>query len=326
MGSTAKWDAGLYDYKHSFVWKMAAGLVELLEPKAGERILDVGCGTGHLTAQIAACRAVTCGIDQSPEMIRQAREKFPELRFEVMDAREISLGESYDAVFSNAALHWIKEPERVIRGIVKVLKPGGRLVAEFGGKGNVAGLMEAAEYAWKKLRPGTPIESPWFYPGVAEYAGLLERHGLEVTYAFLFDRPTPLEDGERGLRTWLEMFGGSMSRKAAGGGARAAGGRDRGPGTRQIVQGWPVGDGLPAVADRGPDCRMLRVNCEGIPYPCSSAQGRTETTARMAPALGGGIFQLPSGGDSIMGPRNAFHCVNRNLTREDGGRMVLAER
>ncbi|MFI5097073.1 MAG: class I SAM-dependent methyltransferase [Candidatus Acidiferrales bacterium] len=211
MGSTATWDARLYDDKHSFVWKMAAGLVELLEPKAGERILDVGCGTGHLTAQIAASGAVTCGIDQSPEMIRQAHEKFPGLRFEVMDAREISLEESFDSVFSNATLHWIKEPERVIRGIVKVLKPGGRFVAEFGGKGNVAELLAAAECAWKKLRPGTPMQNPWFYPSVAEYAGLLERHGLEVTYALLFDRPTPLEDGERGLRTWLEMFGGSIT-------------------------------------------------------------------------------------------------------------------
>jgi trans-aconitate methyltransferase len=213
MGSTAKWNARLYDDKHSFVWKMAAGLVELLEPKPGERILDVGCGTGHLTAQIAASGAFACGIDQSPEMIRQAREKFPELRFDVMDAREISLGETFDAVFSNATLHWIKEPERVIRGIVKVLKPGGRFVAEFGGKGNVAGLMEAAERAWRKLQPGTPMEIPWFYPSVTEYASLLERHGLEVTYAFLFDRPTPLEDGERGLRTWLEMFGGGMTER-----------------------------------------------------------------------------------------------------------------
>ncbi|HXR32318.1 MAG TPA: methyltransferase domain-containing protein [Verrucomicrobiae bacterium] len=213
MASTAKWDAGLYDDKHSFVWKMAAGLVELLEPKPGESVLDVGCGTGHLTAQIAASGALLHGIDQSPDMIRQAREKFPELRFDVMDAREISLGETFDAVFSNATLHWIKEPERVIRGIVKVLKPGGRFVAEFGGKGNVAWLMAAAECAWNKLRPGTPLESPWFYPSVAEYAGLLERHGLEVTYALLFDRPTPLEDGERGLRTWLEMFGGSLTGK-----------------------------------------------------------------------------------------------------------------
>jgi trans-aconitate methyltransferase len=213
MGGTAKWDAGLYDDKHSFVWKMAAGLVELLEPKPGERVLDVGCGTGHLTAQIAASGAFLYGIDQSAEMIRQARKKFPELRFEVMDAREISLEESFDAVISNATLHWIKEPERVIRGIVKVLKPGGRFVAEFGGKGNVARLLAAAESAWKRLRPGTPFDTPWFYPGVAEYAGLLERHGLEVTYALLFDRPTPLEAGERGLRTWLEMFGDRITEK-----------------------------------------------------------------------------------------------------------------
>ncbi len=211
MESSAKWDAGLYDEKHSFVWKMAAGLVELLEPKPGERILDIGCGTGHLTAQIAASGAMIRGIDQSEEMIRQAREKFPELQFDVMDAREIKLNESFDAVFSNATLHWIKEPERVIQGISRILRPGGRFVAEFGGKGNVAGLMEALEKAWNKLRPETPIESPWFYPSVAEYAGLLEWHGLEVTYALLFDRPTPLEDGERGLRTWLEMFGGRMT-------------------------------------------------------------------------------------------------------------------
>jgi len=188
-------------------------LVELLEPKPGEHILDIGCGTGHLTAQIAASGATSRGIDQSAEMVRQARERFPELQFDVMDAREITLDESFDAVFSNATLHWIKEPERVIRGISKILRPGGRFVAEFGGRGNIAGLMEAAEKVWKKLLPETPFESPWFYPGVAEYAGLLERHGLEVTYALLFDRPTPLEDGERGLRTWLEMFGGRMADK-----------------------------------------------------------------------------------------------------------------
>ncbi len=210
MGSTAKWDAGLYDEKHSFVWKMAVGLVELLEPKPGEHILDIGCGTGHLTAQIAASGAIVRGIDRSAEMVRQAREKFPELRFDVMDAREIALDESFDAVFSNATLHWIKEPERVIRGISRTLRPSGRFVAEFGGKGNVAGFMEAAEKSWRVVLPETPFESPWFYPSIAQYAGLLEQHGLELTYALLFDRPTPLEDGERGLRTWLEMFGGKM--------------------------------------------------------------------------------------------------------------------
>jgi trans-aconitate methyltransferase len=203
----SQWNAGLYDEKHSFVWKMAAGLLELLEAKAGERILDLGCGTGHLTEKIAATGAKVIGVDRSPEMIRQARERYPALLFEVMDAREIAFTEPFDAVFSNATLHWIKEPEKLTRGIAKVLRPGGRFVAEFGGKGNTTELMAAVERTWSRLGFPGPAPKPWYYPSIAEYAALLEKHGLEVTYAILFPRPTPLEDGERGLRNWLEMFG-----------------------------------------------------------------------------------------------------------------------
>ncbi|HKE08546.1 MAG TPA: methyltransferase domain-containing protein [Candidatus Acidoferrum sp.] len=211
MAERAKWDAGLYDEKHSFVWKLAAGLLELLDAKPGERILDLGCGTGHLAARVADTGAHVVGVDRSPEMVRQAREKYPAQRFEVMDARELTLGGAFDAVFSNAALHWIKEPERVIVGIGNLLRPGGRFVAEFGGKGNTNELMKAADRAWKKLHLPCPSPNPWYYPSVAEYAGLLERNGFEVTYAILFDRPTPLDDGERGLRNWLEMFGASFT-------------------------------------------------------------------------------------------------------------------
>lgn len=211
LSKKAKWDAGLYDGKHGFVWELGKGVVELLAPGAGERILDVGCGTGHLTAQIAAAGAEAVGIDSSKEMIAEARKNFPRLRFEVMDAREIRLGERFDGVFSNAALHWIKEPEGVISEIVRVLKPDGRFVAEFGGKGNVAELMAAVERACAKLGFAfTEEENPWYFPSVGEYSGLLERHGLEVTQAVLFDRPTPLEDAERGLRTWMKMFGGAI--------------------------------------------------------------------------------------------------------------------
>jgi len=206
-----KWDAGLYDGKHAFVWELAKDLVPLLGPRSGERILDIGCGTGHLTAEIAASRAEVVGVDRSPEMIAEARKKFPELRFEVKDAKELEFAEEFDAVFSNATLHWIKEPERAVAGITRALRPGGRFVAEFGGKGNISGLIAALQRACKQLGMEFSEEmEPWYFPSVAEYAGLLEKHGLEVRQAALFERPTSLEDGESGLRVWMEMFGGAI--------------------------------------------------------------------------------------------------------------------
>jgi trans-aconitate 2-methyltransferase len=127
-----------------------------------------------------------------------------------MDAREISLDGTFDAVFSNATLHWIKEPEGAIAGIKRSLCPSGRFVAEFGGKGNTGELIKAIERSWQKLDISSPSPNPWYYPSIPEYAGLLEKHGFEVTHAALFDRPTPLDDGVRGLRNWLEMFGSSF--------------------------------------------------------------------------------------------------------------------
>jgi trans-aconitate methyltransferase len=205
-----KWDAGLYDEKHSFVYRMAEGLIELLAPLPGEEILDIGCGTGHLTAKIATFGATVTGVDYSAEMIRQAREAHSQIRFEMADAAAIPMEKPFDAVFSNATLHWIKEPERVISEIVRLLKPEGRFVAEFGGQGNIAKLVSAAERAWIRLKLPQPMPNPWYYPSLPEYAGLLEKHGLRVTYAILFDRPTPLEEGEHGLGNWLRMFGGEI--------------------------------------------------------------------------------------------------------------------
>jgi trans-aconitate 2-methyltransferase len=212
--ATEKWDAGLYSGKHAFVWEMAKDLVPLLAPKAGERILDVGCGTGQLTAKIAASGAEVVGVDRSPEMIEEARRRLPNLRFEVMDARELAFRKEFDGVFSNATLHWVKEPEKAVAGIARALKAGGRFVAEFGGKGNVEEVMAAFRRACSALGFEFSDElNPWYFPSVAEYAGLLEKHGLEVRQAMLFDRPTPLEDQERGLLTWLEMFGGAVLSK-----------------------------------------------------------------------------------------------------------------
>lgn len=201
------WDAKLYDHKHSFVWEKAKGVVELLAPKAGERILDLGCGTGRLTAEIATTGADVIGIDRSQEMISEARAQFRDLHFEVADARHMHFDRQFDAVFSNAVLHWIVEPELVVRSVAKVLAPGGRFVAEFGGKGNVRRLIDAIDRAYEKFGIERGLEdNVWYYPSVAEYSSLLEGGGLEVRDAKLFDRPTRLQDGEKGLEAWLHMF------------------------------------------------------------------------------------------------------------------------
>ena len=204
---TNQWNAAQYDAKHAFVYEKAKGLVELLAPRAGERILDLGCGTGALTAEIAARGAETLGVDGSEAMIAQARKKFPALRFERCDARRLGFDAEFDAVFSNAVLHWIPEAEQVIAGVARALKRGGRFVAEFGGKGNIQKLVDGFQRAFSALgmRPREGV-NPWFYPSVAEYAGMLERHGLEVREASLFERPTVLEEGERGLESWIRMF------------------------------------------------------------------------------------------------------------------------
>src|SRR5262245_50467931 len=128
MASEKEWDPAKYDGKHSFVWKYGMGVVELLAPKPGERILDIGCGTGHLTNTLADAGAVVVGIDTSQPMIEQAREKYPSVRFELGDGTDFEFPEPFDAVFSNAAIHWMKDQEKVARCISRALKPGGRFV------------------------------------------------------------------------------------------------------------------------------------------------------------------------------------------------------
>jgi trans-aconitate methyltransferase len=201
------WNANLYDAKHSFVWKFGADLLPLLDPKSGERILDIGCGTGHLTAQIAECGAQVVGIDRSPEMAAAARTGYPNLQFEVADARNVPYRSEFDAVFSNATLHWIPESELVVQNVWTALRPGGRFVAEFGGKGNIAKMVSAFDQALAELHsePQSGI-NPWYYPGVSEYSTLLENNGFEVRFMTLFDRPTPLADGDAGMRNWITMF------------------------------------------------------------------------------------------------------------------------
>jgi trans-aconitate methyltransferase len=209
------WNAEQYQAGYSFVWQYGRDLLGLLAPQPGERILDAGCGTGQLTAEIAAAGAEVTGIDSSDAMIEQARRNAPTLRFELRDIRRLPYHAEFDAVFSNAVLHWVREADEAAESMARALKPGGRVVIEMGGRGNVRALLDASDRALRELGVPDPERyHPWFYPGVAEYAAILERHGLEVTFAALFDRPTPLPEG---IRAWYEMFGQKLVEPLASG-------------------------------------------------------------------------------------------------------------
>ena len=201
-----RWDSALYDDRHSFVWQAGAGVVELLDPCAGEKILDLGCGTGHLTAKIAESGAFVTGIDSSPSMIAQARQNFPSLKFVLANAADFNFDAPFDAVFSNAALHWVLEAEAAVRSVAAALHPRGRFVLEMGAHGNIAQIQGAIEEVLRES--GSNIRSPWFFPTLGEYAALLERAGFEIEFAGTFNRPQPLEHPDRGLREWLDMFAG----------------------------------------------------------------------------------------------------------------------
>jgi trans-aconitate 2-methyltransferase len=198
------WNAALYERSHSFVYKAAADMLELLAPRPNERIIDLGCGTGPLTAMIAERGARVIGLDQSAEMIALARKQYPNITFELADAASFTVPEPQDAVFSNAVLHWVHPPAAAVAAIAGALRPGGRFVAEFGGKGCMARTIAAVNQA---IGERDLERRPWFFPSVGEYAPLLEAQGFEVRFATLFDRPTPLEEGKQGMRNWLTMFG-----------------------------------------------------------------------------------------------------------------------
>jgi trans-aconitate methyltransferase len=201
------WDAAEYDGNHDFVTEYGRDLLDLLAPEPGERVLDVGCGTGHLTAEIADSGAEVVGIDASSEMVEQAREAHPECTFRQADVREYDPDGSFDAVFSNAALHWIPGPDHdaVLSTVADALTADGRFVAEFGGRGNVAAITDALESALAER--GYDRTHPWYFPSIGEYAPRVESHGLELRVTRLFDRPTELNGGTAGLGNWIGMFG-----------------------------------------------------------------------------------------------------------------------
>ncbi|BCL36062.1 class I SAM-dependent methyltransferase [Nostoc sp. MS1] len=207
MTTKTSWNANLYQDKHSFVWQYGEDLLQLLNPQRGEFILDLGCGTGQLTEKIAQFGAEVVGVDNSATMIEKARQNYANLHFEVADVQNLQVDKPLDAVFSNAVLHWVKEPEAAIASIHQALKSGGRFVAEFGGKGNIQQILEALYKALAGIGISHPQTlSPWYFPSIGEYVSLLEAQGFDVIYAVLFDRPTPLAEGEAGMANWIKMF------------------------------------------------------------------------------------------------------------------------
>jgi trans-aconitate methyltransferase len=200
-----KWDSALYDDRHSFVWKKSEDLVGMLDPKPGERILDLGCGTGHLTDRLASSGANVIGLDSSPSMIAQARQNFPKLNFQLMDATSFRFDDPFDCIFSNAALHWMRDAPLVAESMARALKHGGRLVLEMGAKENIARIRAGIESVLSEA--GFAARHPWYFPSLGEYSVLLEDEGFEIDFGQTFLRWNRLEHPERGLREWIEMFG-----------------------------------------------------------------------------------------------------------------------
>jgi len=195
------WDPKGYAQHAGFVPDLGRPVVEWLAPQPGERILDLGCGDGTLTLELQRIGCRVLGVDASPEMIAAAQKLGLDAR--VVDGEALSFQACFDAVFSNAALHWMTHPERVIAGVQRALAPGGRFVGEMGGAGNVARIIAALEAALAKR--GLSVPCPWFFPNVATYRDLLEAGGFTVERIALIPRPTPLPGNVGG---WLTTFAG----------------------------------------------------------------------------------------------------------------------
>ena len=197
--SSQSWNAERYAANARFVSDLADAVLEWLDPQPGERILDLGCGDGALSERLAGCGCAVIGVDASAAMVAAARSLG-------LDARQVSgqalpFKAEFEAVFSNAALHWILPTEPVIAGVVEALVPGGRFVAELGGQGNVRAIHGALEAAL--ARRGLVVEPDTYFPGPAAYRSLLEAAGLRVERIELIPRPTPLPGS---VGAWIETF------------------------------------------------------------------------------------------------------------------------
>jgi trans-aconitate methyltransferase len=205
MTQPQSWDPDRYERNARFVTDLGEPVVQLLAPQPGERILDLGCGDGVLTERLAKLGCQMTGVDASEEFVAAARARG--LDAQVVDGHQLGFENEFDAVFSNAALHWMRRPDEVIAGVWLALKPGGRFVGELGGAGCVAQIAGAMERALTRRGTDGPARNPWYFPTAEEYRSRLEKGGFAVSYAELIPRPTPLPGDVTG---WLETFGESF--------------------------------------------------------------------------------------------------------------------
>ncbi len=197
------WNPDRYRRNAAFVADMAVGVVELLAPTAGERILDLGCGDGVLSERLAQAGAEVVAVDASTAQVEGARRRGLDAR--VADGQALAFDSEFDAVFSNAALHWMsRDPDAVIAGVWRALRPGGRFVGEMGGAGNVRQIVRVLEAALDRRGRRGADGNPWYFPTTEDYAGRLANGGLRVDSIALFPRPTPLPGDFTG---WIETFG-----------------------------------------------------------------------------------------------------------------------
>jgi len=201
--ATQTWDPLAYERNGAFVHELAGGVLEWLDPRPGEYVLDLGCGDGHLTRRIAESGAHVLGVDASTEMVAAARERGIEA--EHAKAEELPFRDStFDAVFSNAVLHWVRDQDAMMQQVHRVLKPGRRFVAEMGGHGNVAAIHVALTAVLDRHGFGDRERGVNYYPSLNSYSDRLKHHGFRVEQMALIPRPTKL--GENGMEGWLRTF------------------------------------------------------------------------------------------------------------------------
>jgi len=199
--SGQRWNPESYREDAAFVPALGRPVVDLLDPQPGERILDLGCGDGALTTELVARGAEVVAVDASPDMIAAARAH--DLDAHIADGQELGFNGEFDAVFSNAALHWMTDPDAVLTGVRRALRPGGRLVGEFGGAGNVQAVIDAMVATFAAHPEFGALHLPWYFPTAKAYRERLEATGFQVTTIGLHPRPTPLPGD---LAAWLAIF------------------------------------------------------------------------------------------------------------------------